>query len=198
VSGLAERKRQVVRDALAEAALRVLAWHGFETTTVDQIVAEAGVSRRTFFRYFRSKDDVVVQFLGDVGAQLCEALAARPASEPPSVALRQALSVFVAACAEHPEKSLALTKLVWGTPALVGSFLERQAQWRVDIAAELGRRGGLDPDTDLRPSLAAAVALAAFDAALHRWSDTDGAESLDELTDQAIAAVAPALDASAP
>jgi len=198
MSGLAERKRQLVRDELAEAALRLLARCGYAETTVDQIVGEAGVSRRTFFRYFRSKDDVVVQFLGDIGAQLCAALAGRPAHEPPSVALRQAMAVFVDACEEHPEKSLALTKLIWGTPALLGTFLERQALWRVDTAAELGRRGGLDPAADLRPGLAAAVGLAAFDTALHRWSDTGGAESLGDLVDRAIAAIAPALDASAP
>ena len=58
---LAERKRQVVVDELTEAALQLLAIKGFDTTTVDEIVAAAGVSRRTFFRYFASKEDVVVQ-----------------------------------------------------------------------------------------------------------------------------------------
>jgi AcrR family transcriptional regulator len=193
---LGERKRQLVRDELADAALRLLAWQGFETTTIDQIVAATGVSRRTFFRYFQSKEDVIVQFLSDVGAQLRAVLAARPARERPAVALRHALSIFIQTCMEHPEKSLRLTKLITGTPALLARFLQLQDQWRTDLAAELARRAGLDPNVDLRPALAAAVALAAFDTALRQWANSDGTDDLADLTDQTFAMVAAALNAS--
>ena len=193
-TSLAERKRQLVRDELTEAALGLLAWRGFEATTIDQIVAAAGVSRRTFFRYFQSKEDVIVQFLGEVGAELRAALAGRPASEPPAVALRQAVSVFVEACADDPEKSLRLVQLMLGTPAVLARYLRMQAQWRDELARELARRAGLDPTRDLHPALAAAVALAAFDTALHQWAGQDGAPDLAALTDRAFAAVAPALD----
>ncbi|GAA4709198.1 acyl-CoA-like ligand-binding transcription factor [Phytohabitans rumicis] len=194
-SSLAERKRQLVRDELAEAALRLLAYQGFEDTTIDQMVASAGVSQRTFFRYFGSKEDVVVHSLAETGAQLCAALAARPADEPPAAALRATVSVFIAHCREHPEKSLRLTKVVLDTPSLLGRYLERQAQWRHDLAAELGRRLGLDPARDLRPELAAGVALTAFDSALRRWAASDGATDLDAVTDEAFAIVADALNA---
>jgi AcrR family transcriptional regulator len=187
---LAERKRQLVRDELAEAALKLLAWHGFEATTIDQVVAAAGVSRRTFFRYFASKEDVIVQFLADTGAQLCAALAARPAEEPPAVALRRAIAVFVEACLEHPEKSVRLANLLLGTPALLGRYLERQAQWRHDLAAELARRLDVDPTQDLRPTLAAGAALLAFDAALTHWAASNAHLDLSELTDQAFAIIA--------
>ncbi|MER6945888.1 hypothetical protein ABT294_17835 [Nonomuraea sp. NPDC000554] len=69
------------------------------------------------------------------------------------------------------------------------------AQWRDDLAAELARRLGLAPDTDLYPQLAAGMALTAFDAVLQRWSGSDGAEDPAELTDRAFAVIAPALDA---
>jgi AcrR family transcriptional regulator len=194
-SSLAERKRQLVRDELAEAALRLMALQGFEATTVDQIVAASGVSRRTFSRYFQSKEDVVVQFLGHLGAKICTALAARPLSESPDLALRQALSVLVQACLDEPEKSLRLVQVMLSTPALRARFLERQAQWRADIAAELARRTGLDPQQDVRPDLAAAVALAAFDTALGHWSASDGTSNLADLTDQAFSVVTSALNA---
>lgn len=192
---LAERKRQLVRDELSDAALKLLAWQGFECTTIDQIVASAGVSRRTFFRYFRSKEDVIVEFLGDLGSRLKEALAARPADEPPAVALRHALAVFVGTYTEHPEKSLRLAKVTLETPALLARYLERQAQWRTDLAGELGRRAGTDPRTDLRPALAAAVALAAMDTAVARWVERDGADDLDTLLDEAFALAAGTLNA---
>lgn len=191
---LAERKRQLVRDELSEAALKLLAWQGFEATTIDQITAAAGVSRRTFFRYFRSKEDVIIEFLASLGTQLCGELAARPPQEPPAVALRHAVAVFVDVYAEHEEKSLRLAKLTLTTPALLARYLERQARWRADLASELARRAGHDPASDLRPALTAAVALAAFDTALARWVDTDGADDLNALTDQTFALVADTLN----
>ncbi|MYW13205.1 TetR family transcriptional regulator, partial [Streptomyces sp. SID2563] len=84
---LAERKRRLVSDELTESALQLLALKGFDAVTVDEIAAAAGVSKRTFFRYFASKEDVVVQFLADMGTGIRAELAARPAAEPPSVAL---------------------------------------------------------------------------------------------------------------
>ncbi len=191
---LAERKRQLVRDELARAALKLLAWQGFEATTIDQIVAAAGVSRRTFFRYYQSKEDVIVQFLGDVGDKLRTALAARPAEEPPAQALRHTLDVLVAHCLAEPAKSVRLVLLVQRTPALRARFLERQAQWRTDLATELARRAGTDTRVDLHPGLAAAVALAAFDTAVNRWAERDGTEALTDLTDRTIGAVATALN----
>src|SRR5215207_7180855 len=129
---LAERKRQLVRDELTEAALKLLAFQGFEETTIDQIVAAAGVSRRTFFRYFRSKEDVIIEFLGHLGTKLSHALAARPASEKPSVALREAFAVFTDTYHHNPEKSIRLARLTLRTPALMARYLERQTQWRAD------------------------------------------------------------------
>jgi len=92
---LAERKRQLVRDQLGVAALHLLAGQGYEETTVEQIVAAAGVSRRTFFRYFKSKEDVIVESVGDLGSAIRAELAARPARESPQAAIRAALSVAV-------------------------------------------------------------------------------------------------------
>ncbi|MFC8916747.1 TetR family transcriptional regulator [Streptomyces sp. NPDC047821] len=195
---LAERKRQLVTDELTEAALQLLALKGFDAVTIDEIATSAGVSKRTFFRYFASKEDVVVQFLAGMGADIHAELAARPAGEPPSVALRHAVLVPVTACGDHAERALRVVRLILRTPALLARFLERQAQWRDDLAAELARRLRLDPATDLYPRLAAGMALDAFDAVLHRWSDSDGTEDPTALTGRAFAVIAPALDAVRP
>jgi AcrR family transcriptional regulator len=194
MASLAERKRQLLRDELAEAAVKVLAFQGFEETTVDQIATAVGVSRRTFFRYFESKEDVIVHLLAGAGAQLCAELRARPADEPTASALRHALSAVVQTSVEHSEKTLLVSKLILGTQALHARFLDRLAHWQDDITDILAKRAGLDPRTDLRPALAAGVALAAFHTALRRWSDSDGRESLAAVVDQAFARIAPALD----
>jgi AcrR family transcriptional regulator len=197
-ASIAERKRQLVRGELAEAAVTLLACQGFDETTVDQIVAAVGMSRRTFSRYFQSKEDVVVHKLAEAGTQLCAELRARPAGEPPAVALRHALSVFTRITVEHPEKtSLRVARLILYTPALLARFLERQSQWQAEITNILALRTGLDPDADVRPALAAGVALTAFQTALRRWVDSDGAKSMDELVDQAFAVITPAIDLTA-
>lgn len=182
---LAERKRQLVRDELAEAALQLLAKQGYNETTVDHIVAAAGVSRRTFFRHFQSKEDVLVQFLSDLGTAMCAQLSARPATEPPAVALRETLMSFVVEFEEFPEKARALTRIIFGTPALRARHLERQDQWRSGLAAELAERTGATPD-DLRPAITAAAALSALDIALDRWVADDGVGEVRVLVDRAL------------
>ncbi|MFI9718522.1 TetR family transcriptional regulator [Streptomyces sp. NPDC052396] len=195
-ASLAQRKRQLVSDELTEAALQLLALKGFDVVTIDEIATAAGVSKRTFFRYFSSKEDVVVQFLAGMGTGMCAELAARPAGEPPSAALRHAVWIAMAACADHGDRALRVVQLILRTPALYARFLERQAQWRADLAVELTRRRGAGAKSpDLQAELAAGMALTAFDAVLRRWSDSDGTENAAALIDRAFAVLAPALDA---
>lgn len=193
---MAERKRQLVAHELTEAALQLLAREGFDAVTIDEIATTAGVSKRTFFRYFASKEDVVVQLLADLGAGMRTELAARPTDERPSAALLAAVRVPIAACGDHVDRALGVVQLILRTPALLGRFLERQAQWREELTRELADRLGLDADAELYPRLAAGMALTAFDAVLHRWSASDGREDPIALLDDAFAVIAPALDAT--
>ncbi|MFG2334162.1 TetR family transcriptional regulator [Streptomyces sp. NPDC048604] len=192
---MAQRKRLLVTSELTEAALQLLARKGFDGVTVDEIAAAAGVSKRTFFRYFGSKEEVVVRFLTEMGTDVRAALAERPADEPPSVALLHAVRVPLDTCGEHTDRALGVVQLILRTPALLARFLERQAQWRDDLAEELARRLGLDTGTDLYPHLAAGMALTAYDTVLRRWSDSDGADDPAELVARAFAVIAPSLDA---
>ncbi|MFD8595040.1 TetR family transcriptional regulator [Kitasatospora sp. NPDC059646] len=191
---LAERKRRLVSDELTETALNLFARHGFDAVTVDEIAASAGMSKRTFFRYFASKEDVVVQFLADLGAGMRAELAARPPEESPSTALRHAVRSSVDACAGHTDRALRVVRLILGTPALHARFLERQAQWRDDLAAELASRLALPSPAGLYPRLAAGLSLTVFETVLQLWSASDGTEDPADLTARAFTAVAPALD----
>ncbi|MEU1865259.1 TetR family transcriptional regulator [Streptomyces gardneri] len=163
--------------------------------TVDEIATTAGVSKRTFFRYFASKEDVVVQFLADMGADMRAELAARPAGERPSEALLHAVSVPLSLCGDHAERALPVVRLILRTPALLARFLEHEARWREELTEELGARLGLDPEAELYPRLAAGMAVAAFDTVLHHWSgDGEEAEDPTVLIGRAFAVLAPALD----
>lgn len=181
---LAARKREVVRDELAGAALHLLAARGYETVTVDEIATAAGVSRRTFFRYFGSKEDVVVEFLRDLGLEVAGEIVARPGDEPTGRALEEACALVVERAAhEHPRKSHRLAALVLGTPELLARYLARQDEWREAWALALIERGA-----DRRAALVAAVAgVAAFDLALRRWTAADAATAPREEVGRAFA-----------
>nr|WP_203644857.1 TetR family transcriptional regulator [Streptomyces sp. SID14478] len=191
---LAQRKRQLVSDELTESALQLLAIKGFDAVTVDEIVAAAGVSKRTFFRYFASKEDVVVQFLTDMGADMRTALAQCPVDEGPAGALLRAVRVPVTKCAADSERALRVVQLILRTPALLARFLERQAQWRDDLAQVLAERVGLDAESDLYPRLAAGTALTAFHVVLQRWSASDAAQDPVVLLEEAFSLLARAFD----
>ena len=79
---LQARKQEFVRDAIWTAAIDLFAEKGFEETTVDDIVDAAGTSRRTFFRYFESKRDLIAQPIESYGASLTKAIEACPAGLP--------------------------------------------------------------------------------------------------------------------
>src|SRR5260221_12247507 len=75
---IGERKRRAVRGELSEVALRLLTDRDFDSRTIDQIADAAGISRRTFFRYFASKEDVVFAFLDQWAGRLAAGIVARP------------------------------------------------------------------------------------------------------------------------
>jgi MftR C-terminal domain len=126
---------------------------------------------------------------------MCTELAARPLDESPAVALRETLMSFVVEFEESPEKARALTRIIFGTPALRARHLERQDQWRTGLAGELAERTGAEPD-DLRPAITAAAALSALDIALGRWVADGGIGDVRVLVDRALHIAIPERDSA--
>ena len=201
--GLRQRKLQETRERLTRAAMALFLERGFEATTIDDIATAADVSRRSFFHYFASKEDVVVQHLGTIGTMMTAEMAARPADEPIAVSLRQAMAAALSECTpippsdtrpgagdSHAVKALRVVHLVLNTPALYARFLERQGEYQAGLAAQIARRR---PGDDLYPALAAGMALTALLAVLRRWSDSAGAEDPIPLLDRAFEQLGPAL-----
>ena len=116
VEGLRARKRRETFDRITQAAQDLFLEHGYDATTVDDIAAAAGVSKRTFFDYFASKEDVVDAWQDGFGDALTAAIAARPAREPLAVVIEEAMTSAITASASP--RSYALDDLVLATPAL--------------------------------------------------------------------------------
>jgi AcrR family transcriptional regulator len=182
--GISERKRRAVRTELSEVALQLLTDRDFESVTVDEIAAAAGVSRRTFFRYFASKEDVVFAFLDQGAMRFCEEVVTRPPEEGPVTAVHQALRHHLAAY----QSSTALVRLVRETPSLRAREHVNREQLRLGIVEALGRRLGVDAERDARPHVLASIALAPLDAAFVTWfSGARSGEDLGSLLDEALA-----------
>lgn len=115
-TGLRERKREETRARLTQTALALFVKHGFENTTIDAIADAANVSRRTFFHYFASKEDVAFTWQDGFGQGLVAAVAAAPAApDPLTMAERALLSQLESFTTED---AVTLTSLIQDVPAL--------------------------------------------------------------------------------
>ena len=76
--GLRERKKQETLQRIAETGLKLFVQNGYEGTTLDEIAAEAGIARRTFFYYFKSKEAILMAYMD--GGRLCESAPSDPCS----------------------------------------------------------------------------------------------------------------------
>jgi AcrR family transcriptional regulator len=192
--GIQERKRRAVRAELSEVALQLLTDRDFDSVTVDQIAAAAGVSRRTFFRYFASKEDVVFAFLDQWATRLCEEIVARPPEEDPITAVQHGLRQHMAAYQSSADRALALVRLVRQTPSLRAQEHISREHMRLGIVEALGRRLGVDAERDLCPHILASIALAPLDAAFVTWFGARSGEDIGSLLDEAIATFKRELD----
>ena len=169
VEGLRERHRKRTAADLEEAALELFCTKGFDAVTIDDIAAAADVSRRTFFRYFASKEDVILSDHPKRLDELQAALNRRPADEPALTALRHAILSLADSYEEQRDHMLARFRLVTDTPALEARSLCLQRNWETSVTAMLAERMGVDPAKDLRPGTVAATTMAAMRVATANW-----------------------------
>src|SRR6516164_2871679 len=125
--GRRQRKKQLTRDALFRAAMDLFAAKGYDRTAVHEITDAVDVSERTFFRYFASKEDLMLSFVRDGMTVFAQALAARPPSEEPLTAARHAflasLRQLGGSTGEDMPSYLSVLRLIDSTPALLAAYL---------------------------------------------------------------------------
>jgi AcrR family transcriptional regulator len=186
-AGLRERKQERQRAHLVKVGIRLFAERGFDATTVDEIAEVADVSRRTLFRYFGTKGDIVMEWARGTTDVLTEALRSRPLDEHPMDSLH---AVFVAMCdsfTERPRAMHAVSVMIERTASLRPYSLLKHAQWEDALAAVLRERS---PEMgELRTGLLARIAVAAFRTALDEWMSTDGNALPTPYLDRAFGAV---------
>ncbi|WP_420123755.1 mycofactocin system transcriptional regulator [Nakamurella sp.] len=168
------------RGELERICLEMFSAQGFDVTSVDEIAAAAGIGRRTFFRYFKSKNDAV---WGEFDTQL-EAFARWFAACPPEVPLVEAIRGGVLAFNSfdaHAAESLRnRMRLILGSPALQAYSTLRYAAWREVVARFAAARLGGDP-ADLVPRTLGHLALGAALSAYEQWLGHEDADLIDLL-----------------
>lgn len=172
------------RAELERLCLDLFSTKGFEATTVDDIAVAAGISRRTFFRYFASKNDVP---WGDFDAQLAHMrafLEARPKNEPVMESLREAVVDFNRFPPDQAVWHRRRMALILGVPTLQAHSTLRFQSWRAVVADFVADRLGIRP-TDLLPQAVSHASLGVAIAAYSKWLEAETA-SLPDLMDTAM------------
>jgi AcrR family transcriptional regulator len=183
---LRERKKLATRRALEETALRLFAEKGFDQVTVEEIAEAVGVSSRTFFRYFGSKEDLLLGPMLEVRHVLEAALAERPADEPVLEALRRALARLAHHLAELGPELARRSTIVRATPVLAARAVQVWEEWRELLIRAAASRLAADPAIDLRPHVAAAWAMAGLSVARELWERGAPGRDLPSLLEDAL------------
>ncbi|KYF91479.1 TetR family transcriptional regulator [Sorangium sp. So ce296] len=189
--GLRERKKERTRAQIIETAIDLFLKHGYEQTTLDEVLGAVEISRRTFFRYFESKEDLLIAWMDQLIEVACASIRARPRSEPPLVATRNAVRDTLGRLYEgNLPRFVAVQQFVAKTPAIRARQSERLGHCAEAISEPLAARMGLDPRRDLAPRVLASCAVAIMGCAIDAWLARGATEDLLELVDEGFRALA--------
>jgi AcrR family transcriptional regulator len=195
---LRERKKAETRQALASAAVHLADTLGPDGVTVEAIAESAGVSPRTFFNYFTSKEDAIVGITPAHSSELLADLVARPAGEPPLVALQATARAAAARLEAGADDWMRRRALFHRHPTLAGRHAARLAEVERGMVEEIARRTGLDPDRDPYPALVVAAALGAIRVAIGAWTERSRPGPLAAHLDESFALLATGLTTPTP
>jgi AcrR family transcriptional regulator len=192
VPGLRERKKLHTRQLLLGSGLRLFGEQGYHRTTVGDISREVGVSERTFFRYFTSKEELVLAPVQQAGRFFLAELRRRPADEEPLRALRETGRVTLQRLAPDDQGPLTTAlRLVRAEAEVRAAYLRHTSGEQRELAETLARRESTALD-DVRPALLAGMFNAAALLATLNWAPS-GAQGLQEAADRHFRAIHAAL-----
>jgi mycofactocin system transcriptional regulator len=169
------RRRATSRAELEQTAFALFAARGFEATTVDEIAAAAGIGRRTFFRYFPSKNDIPWGAFEDELDRMRVRLRACPPEVPLVDAIRLALIDFNRVAPAQVPLHRRRMELILRVPTLLAHSTLRFTAWREVVAEFVAERTGSRPG-DLAPQAIAHAVLGVAIAAYEHWLDDPDAD----------------------
>jgi AcrR family transcriptional regulator len=182
------RKRDVVRAELARVAIDLFARNGFEAVTIEEIARAAGISPRTFFRYFPSKDDIVLELASRLQDRLLAAFEARPEHEGAVEALRRAYVATSTVAPADRDRVLQIGRILGSSPALRSASYGRPWADGAPLVGRVAARMAAGPP-DPRPRIIVAAMAAVATTEWHAWVDDGGTGDPAERIDTALGAL---------
>lgn len=181
-ANLREKKQAATREALYRASFALFAEKGFEATTVDEIAERAGVSRRTFFRYFESKESVVFAKQPNRMERFRELVAANQHLGGFEAVVRASLALGPEFEEERDEAVLAQS-FIQDSPALFAADAARDLAWEQAIAEALANGSDAVERQRMARYVAGAI-LGLIRATMREWRRPDGPENLTEIAER--------------
>ncbi|AQS90346.1 MULTISPECIES: TetR family transcriptional regulator [Gluconobacter] len=178
---LRQRKKDRTHAALVREAMRLFSTYGYEETSVDEIAEAAQISRRTLFRYFPGKADIILAWTHGVTTILTDAIRAVPLDVPLQDAVLAGLVPVVACYSSDRMDAYGVVRLVEQTPALRDMALRRYSEWEETLASALIARLPATEMPSLVARLLARTAIATFRTALDEWVKTEGRSDLETI-----------------
>jgi AcrR family transcriptional regulator len=188
VPNLRDRTRQLVSKEILQAALRLFTEQGYEETSIAQVAREVGVSDRTVFRYFGTKEDLLGGNQHEFGRVLADAVGNQPAHADVWATLRAGVAA-AQTLHEGREQALERFRLLHATAALRAGWLEKRLRIQEDLLPLVKARMGAGHGTDHGARALIATVFACLDAASMTWVANDGAGEIMDLYDECVAAV---------
>ena len=177
------RKQQFVRNTIWDSAIDLFAEKGFDETTVDDIAKAAGVSRRSFFRYFASKNDLMAQAIVNYGTILTTAINGCPRTFSLSEVLRETVLQVARQAAEHP-RTPKIIQIASKYPTAREAQMSRIAEVQ-DVVAEAFARRSKHSGGHLKQRILARLTMSLIDVTLQSWFE-DGQQDISATVKQAL------------
>jgi AcrR family transcriptional regulator len=185
--GLRERTRNAVQWEIAESAGSLFVEQGYEETTIDDVAAAVGMSKRSVFRYFDTKEDLVLGKFDALADAMLAGLRARPADESIWKSLCAMLKFLVPHIDSQGRDAVTapLQRLIFATPVLLAGYLERQHQVQKSVVTTLRERaeeaGQTVATDDPTPRVLTAAAFGCLMVAQQAWLEDESKSFADVL-----------------
>ena len=191
VLSLREKQKANTRTELTQKGMELFLKQGFDDTTIEQIVEPLGIAKRTFFRYFKTKEEIVFGFYEDKNPVLVEHLRGRPEQEDAYTAVCETLALHLELYDANPEQAWALVRLIQETPALESKGFEKRTERERLFADVLLERSKAPDDSTMNARVIVGIAMLAWEQALKEWYRISGKKNLRTIVKDAFQMAAP-------
>ena len=179
--GLRETKMERTRRFIADTAFDLFVAHGYDATTIEQIAAAAEVGTRTLYRYYATKEALVVSFVENGLNAAMAAFEAQPDETPLPEALYAVVDSVERTITENPARLLALYEIFDRTTGLRAGLADLCWSWRRRLAREILRRPDVEDD-ELFAALTAASTMNVIEVVVQTWTASGGAVEISDIT----------------